>query len=138
MKNGKLTLASGRTIWLDSLRQWHVYSGLLEGLPTREMNDEQVEHMRADARERTGHEPHLIAPVQTAIAYEGRYPFGEPARLPPIACEAAFESAGKDPLHFAQLTVIWFQDDYAFPLSPEAEAAIVSLDWDRLADEQER
>jgi len=35
------------------------------------------------------------------------------------------------------LTVIWFQDEYAFPLSEDAERAIHTLDWQRLASEGE-
>ena len=133
MENGVLMLASGRTIRLHSLRQWAVYGGLIEGIPTREGNAETIEGLLCEARDRDGHEPFLIEPLQTPIAYEGRYPFGEPAALPAIGCEADFVSSANDALFYTQLTVIWFQNDYAFPLSPEAEAALLALDWDRLA-----
>lgn len=137
MENGELMLATGRTIRLMSLRQWVIYGGLLEGLPTRGMNASIIVSARTDARERDGNEPHLIEPVQTAIEHEGRYPFGEPARLPRIGCVGHFVSAGKDPVHFSCLTVIWFQHAYAFPLSSEAATALRGLDWERLATEQE-
>lgn len=137
MPNGELTLASGRTIRLCSLRQWAVYSGLLEGLPTREMNAAQIDHVCSKARARNGHEPFLIEPAQAPIEYPGRYPFGEPAVLPSIGCEAEFVSSGDDVGHYTCLTVIWFQDDYAFPLSSEAEQALFALDWTNLAKQQE-
>ena len=137
MQQGKLTLASGRTIHLERLNQSAVYAGLLEGLPTRTMNDETIEDMRAEVRERTAHDPFVIEPTQTPIAFDGKYPFGEPAKLPAIACVADFTSSGKDHAHTSYLTVIWFQDDYAFPLGPQIEAALLSLDWDRLAKQSE-
>ncbi len=118
-----------------SLHQWVVYNGLLEGLPTREMNAGMIEHARSEARTRTGHESFLIEPAQTQIQDVGDYPFGEPAALPAIGCVADFVSFGGN--YYTSLTVIWFQDDYAFPISPEAERALVALDWENLAKEQE-
>jgi hypothetical protein len=61
MPNSELILASGRTIRLYALRQWTVYSGLIEGLPTREMNAAELERVRREARARNGHEPFLAA-----------------------------------------------------------------------------
>ena len=133
MKRTELTLSSGRTIHLTSLRQEAVYYGLLEGLPTREMNAESIEELRSQARERTGFEPYLIEPTQKPIQVSGPYPFGEPAALPAISCVAEFVSSGKDPDYSSHLTVIWFQEDYAFPIEPQIEASLVALDWDRLA-----
>ena len=135
MSKSELILASGRTIHLNSLHQWAVYSGLLEGLPTREMNAGMIERACGEARTRNGHEPFLIEPVQTPIEEEGGYPFGEPAALPAIGCVADFVAFGGD--YYTSLTVIWFQDDYAFPISLEAERALVALDWEKLAKEQE-
>jgi hypothetical protein len=137
MKNGEFTLKSGRTLRLDSLRQWAVYSGLLEGLPTRERNDAMLEGLRTEARGRDGHEPYLIEPTQTPIEYEGKYPFGEPAALPPICCVAHFSSDALDALHYTCLSVIWFQHDYAFPISAEVEAELSSLNWGKLAERRE-
>lgn len=139
-----LRLASGRDIQLDELDQSLVYGGLLEGLPTRAMNARTIRHVIAQQRKRWRHGPYLIEPVQTPIAYEGRYPFGTPASLPAIQCIARFHSTAKlpptpdDVLYFTALTVIWYQDDYAFPISADARAAIEALDWDTLSDQQEK
>ena len=136
----RFTLSSGRTISLESLRQWAVYAGLLEGLPTRQLNDAKLQRLVEDARRQDGHDPILITPVQRPIRYEGRYPFGEPAALPSIGCIGRFHShePARDPAKdCSDLTVIWFQDDYAFPLSGEAEQAIVAIDWTTLASDQE-
>lgn len=102
------------------------------------MNAREIERARSEARARNGHEPFLIEPAQTPIEYEGRYPFGEPAALPAIGCVADFSGDGKlGAAYYTSLTVIWFQDDYAFPISPESEQALVALDWETLAKEQE-
>ena len=138
MSNITHVLASGREIQLTELRQEGVYYGLLEGLPTREGNREVIDRLREQARERTQSEPYLIEPVQTPIVLKGKpYPFGDPARLPDIACVADFSSKGRDVRFFTSLTIIWFQDDYAFPLSEDARAALHALDWDAHAIESE-
>jgi hypothetical protein len=132
----KLTLSDGRVVSLESLRQWLVYAGLLEGLPTREQNDAEIAALVAKARADDRHDPLLIPPAQRPIAYEGRYPFGEPACLPPVACVARLRShkpARDMGMDCSDLTVIWFQDDYAFPLSAEAEQSIMAIDWAKLA-----
>jgi hypothetical protein len=138
MSNITHVLASGREIQLTELRQEAVYFGLLEGLPTREMNQEQIDRLIEQTTERTGLAPHLIEPVQTPIVLKGKpYPFGDPARLPDIACVADFMSTGRDVRYFTSLTVIWFQDDYAFPLGESMRAALHALDWDAHAHESE-
>jgi hypothetical protein len=101
------------------------------------MNAAEIDSVVGEARERSGHEPFLIEPEQTPIPHDGPYPFGEPAALPPICVVADFVSSGEDPLEYTELTVIWFQHDYAFPISPEAAAAVSDLDWERLARRQE-
>jgi len=45
------------------------------------------------------------------------------------------ETSSRPKLDCSGLTVIWFQDEYAFPLSEDAERAIHTLDWQRLASE---
>jgi hypothetical protein len=132
----RFTLSNGRTIGLQSLKQWAVYAGLLEGLPTRQRNHAELKRLVEEVGRQDGRAPLLITPVQEPIEYEGRYPFGEPARLPSIGCIGRFHShepASDSSKDCSDLTIIWFQDDYAFPLSPEVERAIVTVDWDALA-----
>lgn len=117
-----------------------MYAGLLEGLPTREHNDSEIKRLVEGASRQDGHAPFLIAPVQRPIQHRGRYPFGEPARLPSIACIGRLHSPrpARDPSKdYSDLTILWFQEDYAFPLSPEAEGAILSVDWEGLAGDGE-
>jgi hypothetical protein len=136
----ELTLASGREVRMQSLNQWSVYAGLLEGLPTRQMNARQLEHIVAATREKDQHEPYLVVPVERPIEIGRPYPFGDPAALPSVACLARFHSfrpARDSSKDYSELTVIWFQEDYAFPLSEEAHLAITSIDWDARAEDHE-
>lgn len=142
MRSGRsqFTLSNGRMVSLQSLEQWAVYAGLLEGLPTRERNDSELKHLVERVGRKDGHPPFLVAPAQTPIHREKRYPFGDPARLPSIGCIGRFHSfqPARDPsMDCSDLTIIWFQEDYAFPLSPEADLAIVGVDWDTLARDGE-
>lgn len=78
----------------------------------------------------------MITPVQKRLEYEGRYPFGEPAALPAVGCIARFRSQMSARDHerdCSDLTVIWFQEDFAFPISEEIEQAILDIDWERFA-----
>ena len=139
-RRNQFILSSGRSVLLESLEQWVVYAGLLEGLPTRERNDAELQRLVEEARRHDMHEPVLIPPVQQPIEHEGRYPFGEPAALPSIGCVGRFHSstpARDESKDCSDLTIIWFQDDYAFPVSPDAERAIVAVEWDKLARDRD-
>ncbi len=44
----------------------------------------------------------------------------------------------RDPLQdYSVLTVIWFQDDFAFPIDPQVLEQIRALDWEQLAQDFE-
>ena len=136
----KLTMSSGRVVALKSLKQWAAHAGLLEGLPTRQRNDAELARLVADARAQYGHEPVLITPTQRRIDYTGRYPFGEPAALPAVGCIArlhSHEPARDRSKDYSDLTVIWFQNDYAFPLDEEVERRILAIDWETIACDRE-
>ncbi len=139
--NDHFVLSCGRNVYLQSLKQWSVYAGLIEGLPTRERNDDMIQQLVAEASRRDGHAPLLITPVQPLIPYdEGRYPFGVPAMLPAIGCVARFHCGAPARNHqrnHSDLTVIWFQDDFAFPLSEQAAQAIHEMDWETLANDHD-
>jgi hypothetical protein len=142
MRNAKLELRSGRVVQVCELWQWLVYEGLLEGLPTREMNRREIERIAADERWRHyGAAPIVLPPNETPIPYhdDRPYPFGEPARLPAIVCGARLESApARDAsMHLSGLCVVWFQPDFAFPIDPEALEHLRGIDWERHAIDME-
>jgi uncharacterized protein (TIGR02996 family) len=133
-----ITLRTGRDIRLQSLRQYSFYAGLLEGLPTREMNQREIESLVRDEQSRRGEAPYLVEPPERPIEYkrDSPYPFGTPAHIPGIACIGQFDSfkPARDESHDGScLTIIWFQDDYAFPIDPGVYEHIRAIDWEKHA-----
>ena len=127
------------TVTIHSLNQNNIYSGLLEGLPTRERNSKIISNTLAQLQ-KSNNNPYLVPPIEKPIPYSrGKYPFGEPSRLPKIKCIASCQSFSiqDDPLYASHLTLIWFQDDYAFPIDPLVVEHIQTLEWARHAVDYE-
>ena len=122
----RIEFASGEGVQLIELRQLAHYEGLLEGLPTREMNARYLDGLR-----RTRPEVRLIPPLETPIEWsEARaYPFGTPSALPPVLCEARFRGRDDDPLYVREASVAWFQSTWAFPIDEAILTALRALDW---------
>lgn len=129
MAVGDITLCGGGTISCKSIRQWRTYAGLLEGLPTRQMNERDIERLLKEERERGwwAGEPYLVPPVVRPIEYHRKYPFGDPEALPDVTCVARYVS------YPAELTVVWFQSEFAFPINPQVLEHLQGIDWGRLA-----
>ena len=129
------TLFTGRTIELRHLVQYLTYGGLLMGFPSREMNRQTIEQLMTRHAPPGGDEAaYLVTPAETPFELpEGAHEHGTPARLPTVTCVARFLS---DRLQrrpheiWSALTVIWFQDEFAFPIDPLVQIEIASLDWD--------
>jgi len=146
-KTGEIVLTSGREIGLISLNQSFTYHGLLEGAPTARMNQMIIDHAVQEERNKQhGQALYLIPPTQTPITFPGstRYPFGEPIRIPGILCVARYNSRHpvhdhSDPiLYYSQLSVIWFQEDFAFPIDGAVLEELRQLDWEKLAYDVEK
>ena len=133
-----IELNSGREVRIDAIRQWLAYSGLLEGVPNPMFNEWMLKGIIEDAREQLDHDPFLIPPKAPPIVTGYSHPDPDPntARLPSVVCIAKLSSISpaRDPkCDCSDLVVIWFQEQYAFPIADEAERAIKEIDWDRLA-----
>ncbi|SIO56877.1 hypothetical protein SAMN05444166_5308 [Singulisphaera sp. GP187] len=136
-KTGELDLPSGRRLYLREFRQYLTYEGLLEGLPTVERNKQRLEQLVADHRDKPyAGGPYLIRPTETPIQYNRNgksYPFGIPSALPDVTCIGRFDSlqpARNETSDLSGLVVIWFQDEFAFPIDPPVVAQILSIDWE--------
>lgn len=137
--NYEIRLESGVDIRLDVLFQYRTYSGLLEGLPTRELNKRLVGRALKYAGEKLwfGGTPYLIRPVETAMGLPKEDWFmpeeeHEPARIPPVVCLASFDAMARarDPdADFSSLKVVWFQNEFALPIDPGVLQEIRALDW---------
>ena len=139
MKDFSIQLNNGVEIYLQELRQSRTYEGLLEGLPTKERNESFIQRTLEKAvLPYWKGAPYLIESQETPLQYRDgqKYPFGTPAALPAILCEARFNSlfpARDKNLDFSWLIIVWFQDDFALPIDTEIETHIKSLYWHNIA-----
>ena len=124
MAIGDIALRSGGTIHCASIRQWRTYEGVLEGLPTRRHNQKQIETLLEDERNRWSPtaQPYLVPPMVRHLAYPN-YPFGEPEELPAVTIVAHYVG------YRAALTIVWFQDEFAFPIDAEVLKHLDALDF---------
>lgn len=138
-RKAQLQLHTGRFLYLRELRQWELYEGLLEGVPTSEMNRRRLERIAAEYRGKAyGSDPLLIQPSENLFEWsrDEPYPFGKPATLPEIVCVARFDSLepARDPdKELSGLGVIWFQNEFAFPIDPVVLDRLMAIDWERYA-----
>jgi hypothetical protein len=104
------------------------------------MNSDIIQGLVNAEGQRSGSAPYLVPPVEKLIKIADKYPFGDPASLPPIACIGHFDSiqpARDKRKDCSSLVIIWFQDDYAFPIAPEVFEHIRQIDWNRRAHDYE-
>jgi len=152
----QLQQESGRTLILNQLEQSQTYAGMLEGVPSKQTNDWDIDVAlrRAAGREYTLGEPYLIPPRRHDYEHEpgdmeherarrAHYPKEwerDPEWIPLICCIGCFRSfppVHDQEKHGSCLTVVWYQDDYAMPIDEGIIQELKQLDWDRLATDFE-
>jgi hypothetical protein len=144
----QLGLRSGRTITLEALHQQMTYAGLLEGIPDAESNDRHITRALQEAQTFcvAGAKPALIAPPRRDyLRTPGdmavvRRTDHIPEWLPMVTCIGSFKdvrTARNPSMDLSVLTVVWFQDEYALPISEPALVRLVDLDWDSFATDVE-
>ena len=77
--------------------------------------------------------PLLLEPEQRPLKVPGDIPrLGTPAKLPSVTCIARFISGGLEGTDdiWSVLRVIWYQDDFAFPIAERAMQQIAEIDWE--------
>ena len=128
------TIASGREIRLLGINQYYTYEGLLLGVPTWEMNQDMMDRLVASYVHPAEYGvPLLLEPEQRPIEVQGERPdHGTPAALTSVTCIARFNSGGQlgtDDI-WSVLRVIWYQEDFAFPIEDRALRQIAEIDWE--------
>jgi hypothetical protein len=144
----RLTLASGRTIRLTSLKQGGTYAGVLCGSPRKDptFNDRIVKGAIDYAARVLGcavTEIAVLAPRLLRLAEAKEQQGQEPASaaidfLPPVCTLAQFDSSpvADGDADWSSLVVLWFQDTYGLPEAGHVTDQLRALDWDRLAEDQ--
>lgn len=144
MASYEIRLHNGRQIYLKELEQRLTYEGLLEGLPTRQMNARQLQAQTTPTNcFRVAFTPHLIEPEQEPLEWtrDRPYPFGDPAALPPVWCRGRFESfeTARDPSQERSgLIIVWFQHEWALPVDAQVLERVKALNWNGIASDYER
>jgi hypothetical protein len=144
-----ITLHSGRSIILEELLQKQTYAGLLEGIPFASFNDQRMKWALETGRTKciNESEPLLIAPDRRDYLREPgdmehfrSYKGGRPEWLPMVQCIGGFKSIS--PAHNynmdgSHLVVVWFQNEFAPPISNGALEKMKSIDWESSATDYE-
>jgi hypothetical protein len=139
LKQEDIALRSGRSLWLRELRQSRTYESLLAGTPDDELNQWVMDRARTEALGgAVGQEPYLVSPnVRTRIQEAWHdIPAREYCALPATVCIGQFTSfqpARDKDRHASELVIIWFQDEFAFPIDPAVREQIRAIDWEKHA-----
>lgn len=138
-----IELSSGIAIRLHALFQHYTYGGLMDGLPSRRLNQRLVDAALKTARERLwlDSKPVVIPPVETSMGLpksDWVYPADEfePRSIPGVTCMATFESstpARDEEADMSTLNIVWFQEELALPIDPAVMEEICALDWRAMA-----
>jgi hypothetical protein len=123
--NSDLIIETNKEVSIKSMIQWNTYSDISAGIPTDQFNEQIINWAKQSAKEFSRMEEiYLIEPKQTPIPddEEFHFPFAKPASLPRVTCVAklwhddVFRNTDK---MFSSLCIIWFQEDYAFPIDQD-------------------
>ncbi|MFO1483676.1 MAG: hypothetical protein U1F71_10000 [Verrucomicrobiaceae bacterium] len=140
-----IELNAGVSITLKSLTQKLTYGGLLDGIPTAKINRDLI-HNIIECLEASGSKPLLIQPGSKNFLRQpgdmDSIRFGRPAAdwLPMITCIGEFHSSlpVRSPnMDASCLTVVWFQDEFAMPVSETVLESIKCIDWSVQASDYE-
>ncbi|MEM8946405.1 MAG: hypothetical protein AAGD11_14630 [Planctomycetota bacterium] len=146
----ELTLTSGRSITLVELHQRQTYAGLLEGTPSADTNNRDIQHTLARARKQHGWEaqPLLIPPRRTKHLREpgdmdhipGNAKGYRPTEwMPMVTSSGYFKSitpAKVQSMDGSHLVIVWYQDEFG-PPTAEITKQIESAEWDKYAADYE-
>lgn len=124
----QVTLKSGRAVTISELHQHGTYAGLLAGKPDARMNADHIRRLLTEAKRYglDGAEPYLIPPAPAQLE----------ARLPAVSCIAvlnsdALQRPGSEP--YSSLTVAWYQEHFAPPITASVEQQILAIEWETRA-----
>lgn len=147
MNKNKLIVDRNLVVSIEGFYQFPTYVGLIEGLPHDRLNQMIIEQAKRRAEHIFQQKAlHLITPTQTPIEYKGEYGFGVPMSLPSACCISNLTHFGSGGLKnknneedwfISTLIVIWFQDDFAFPIASDILTQIKDIPFRKLCVETE-
>jgi hypothetical protein len=121
------------TICIEALHQSLTYAGVLEGYPNHDRNRFFIRKSVEFARKLFNfREPYVIVPIETAIELNDDNDVTTIFVLPAVCCIGSFTAAiptKPGAGDYSMLTVVWFQDDWAFPIQDNILRALRALPW---------
>lgn len=138
MDHFQLILKENIKVMITSIHQEITYDGLLEGYPCEKVNTMILHNTKIKA----GNlffmdEIYMIEPfIKVNRNQSGS--FGKMMELPMVTCMATLmcrEVFRDQDKHFSALTVIWFQDQYAFPIQEDILEKITAVPFKEVCGE---
>ncbi len=130
MNNDDVEMNDGRVIHIENLTQTLTYAGLLEGMPSRQMNEDYLAGLRARPPARFFERAcYLVRPPVRRVLRRFNVEVGW---LPRVTCQALFvsDAAARDlDASVSSLRIIWLQDSFALPIAELALEHIKAIDW---------
>lgn len=134
-----IELNCGCSIKIGSIYQFQTYEGLLAGIPNTRINQRIISRAKSQAEKYfPKSNTVLINPTLKPIRskYRENTPLCVYEQLPSIICigsswsNKSVKSSDSDGSH---LTIIWFQDKFAFPIHKIALEGIKNISWLEIA-----
>lgn len=126
----------GEIVSLTKFDQSLTYEGLLEGVPTREINNRIIDRVVSLVKEKFDiKKVKLIPPVEKELPENSAEDnvFGdEYFELPKVICSAKFE--GVDERGYTELAVVWLQDEFCFNENSVVVEEVKKIKWLTNAD----
>lgn len=120
---------------VDRLFQWKTYYGVLEGVPNHAINQQMLISIKEKAkRELHVNTIYLIPPIEKIKTTSTRVV----ATLPNITCMAElshYQPMADQSMEYSRLGLIWFQDDYAFPIDSTIKKHVNELEWETMSED---
>jgi hypothetical protein len=141
MKQNKLVVDKSLTVTLVQLIQGFTYDGVLEGFPNEAMNQKIMAQAEAQAAKLL-HQRVILAlppvvktnPSDPVSDFEGYQKLPEVCCMALLKCHDAFKDKTKD---YATLGVVWYQDEFAFPIAANILADLKNLPFKQYCSEFE-
>ncbi|KAA9340108.1 hypothetical protein [Adhaeribacter soli] len=133
--NQEIIVEGKGKVKINKLLQWRTYESQMEGVPSARMNRIEIENAVAVAKRVCYLEAvYIVEPKLTPLEIAPLFSEGEEAvRLPRITCVARVEDYAIQDADYAALAIVWFQDDFAFPIEPEVLELMKLIPFRKLA-----
>ena len=137
--NRKILVDTDLTVSIRNIFQETIYTGMAEGYPNEAINNQIIQDMKTKAATLCNIAAvHIIEPEQKPFPFLANQYNGLPVALPEVACIAelffygSFKNENND---YSGLAIVWFQDDFAFPIDQVVLEKIKQIPFRRICYE---